>query len=214
MFNLDQAISDWRRQMLDAGIQTPEPLEELENHLREEIERQAKSGLTAQRAFEIATRKIGQAPELKREFKKIGAPMEVQFVKLAGIACVVVALFCPLCVLIPVLFNPAISWWPKAFGLAAVSTTIATTILSWRYNHKFLPVICSQLVRRSVGIVCYVGCVVWIRLFLMNFPQETPRSLLLVAFLYGSGWTVMAILGGVGHGLEKAASVRDQTVTA
>jgi hypothetical protein len=48
----------------------------------------------------------------------------------------------------------------------------------------------------------------------MNFPQETPRSLLLVAFLYGSGWTVMAMLGGVGHGLEKAVSMQDQTAAA
>jgi hypothetical protein len=214
MFNLEQAVAEWRRQMVKAGIKTPVPLEELEIHLREDIAQQMRSGLSAQQAFGIAVKKIGHAPELKREFKKVSAPMEAQFVKLAGIACVVVALFCPLCVLIPVLFNPAISWWPKALGLAAVATTIATTILSWRYNHKFLPVICSQLVRRSVGIVCYVGCVVWIRLFLMNFPQETPRSLLLVAFLYGSGWTVMAMLGGVGHGLEKAVSMQDQTAAA
>jgi len=214
MFNLEEKILEWRKQMLSAGIKTPVPLEELEIHLREDIAQQMQSGLSAQQAFGIAARKIGQAPELKREFRKVSAPIETRLVKLAGFACVGVALFCPLCVLVPVLLNPGISWWPKAFGLAAVATTIATTISSWRYNHKFLPFIHSQRVRRVVGIVCYVGCVVWIRLFLMNFPQETPRSLLLVAFLYGSGWTVMAMLGGVGHGLEKAASVRDQTAVS
>jgi hypothetical protein len=40
MFNLEQAIADWRQQMLAAGIKTPVPLEELENHLREENEQQ------------------------------------------------------------------------------------------------------------------------------------------------------------------------------
>ena len=40
MFDLEQSIADWRRQMLAAGIKTPVPLEELESHLREEIERQ------------------------------------------------------------------------------------------------------------------------------------------------------------------------------
>ena len=53
MFDLEQSIADWRQQMLAAGIKTPVPLEELEIHLREEIERQMKSGLNEQDAFEI-----------------------------------------------------------------------------------------------------------------------------------------------------------------
>lgn len=72
MFNLEQSIADWRKQMLAAGIQAPTPLEELENHLREEIERQIHLGLNAQSAFDLATRKIGQAGLLKIEFKKVG----------------------------------------------------------------------------------------------------------------------------------------------
>ncbi len=71
MFDLEQTIADWRQQMLAAGIKTPVPLEELEIHLREEIEQQMKSGLDGQRAFEIAVRKTGQANALKNEFKKI-----------------------------------------------------------------------------------------------------------------------------------------------
>jgi hypothetical protein len=46
------------------------PLEELEIHLREEIERQVKSGLNEQKAFEISVRQIGQPKILNREFKK------------------------------------------------------------------------------------------------------------------------------------------------
>ena len=56
--------------MLAAGIKTPVPLEELESHLREEIERQMKSGLSEQTAFEISVRQAGQPKALKREFKK------------------------------------------------------------------------------------------------------------------------------------------------
>ncbi|HXR46076.1 MAG TPA: permease prefix domain 1-containing protein [Candidatus Limnocylindrales bacterium] len=70
MFDLEKAIADWRQQMLTAGIKTPVPLEELENHLREEIERQVKSGLTEQPALEISVRRIGQPEMLHREFKK------------------------------------------------------------------------------------------------------------------------------------------------
>jgi hypothetical protein len=70
MFDLEQSIAEWRRQMLAAGIKTPVPLEELENHLREEIERQTKSGLNEQKAFESSIRQIGPPKVLKREFKK------------------------------------------------------------------------------------------------------------------------------------------------
>jgi hypothetical protein len=70
MSHLDQSIAEWRRQMLAAGIKTPAPLEELESHLREEIERQMKSGLDKQKAFEISVRQIGQSKTLKEEFNK------------------------------------------------------------------------------------------------------------------------------------------------
>lgn len=72
MFNLEQAIADWRNQMLAAGIKSPVPLEELETHLREEIEQQMKSGLNEQEAFNHVVEKIGQPSLLKTEFKKIG----------------------------------------------------------------------------------------------------------------------------------------------
>ncbi|MGH7976154.1 MAG: permease prefix domain 1-containing protein [Limisphaerales bacterium] len=57
--------------MLAAGIKTPVPLEELENHLREEIERQMKSGLSEQQAFEISVQRFGQSENIEIEFKKI-----------------------------------------------------------------------------------------------------------------------------------------------
>jgi hypothetical protein len=72
MFDLEQSIAEWRRQMLAAGIKTPVPLEELEIHLRDEIERQIKSGLNEQEIFNSAVQKIGQAGLLKTEFKKAG----------------------------------------------------------------------------------------------------------------------------------------------
>jgi leader peptidase (prepilin peptidase)/N-methyltransferase len=72
MFNLEQSIANWRRQMLAAGIKTPVPLEELEGHLREDVEQQMRSGLNAQQAFQVAVQRIGQAGALKREFAKVG----------------------------------------------------------------------------------------------------------------------------------------------
>ena len=66
MFNLEEAIVQWRRQMLAAGISSPVPLEELESHLREEVERQTQAGLGAQQAFETAVVRMGQANAIHR----------------------------------------------------------------------------------------------------------------------------------------------------
>ena len=47
MFNLEQAITEWRQRMLAAGLRSPVPLDELESHLRDEIERQVRAGAPA-----------------------------------------------------------------------------------------------------------------------------------------------------------------------
>jgi drug/metabolite transporter (DMT)-like permease len=46
------------------------PLEELESHLREDVEQQIKLGSNAQQAYAAAVGQIGQARALKNEFKK------------------------------------------------------------------------------------------------------------------------------------------------
>jgi hypothetical protein len=162
------------------------------------------SGLSTQQALGIAVKTIGQAPELKREFKKVSAPMEMQkIIKLAGVICFAVALFCQL------LSCPAFGLVVFAHGLSLLAVwgiTVAATVLSWKYNHKLLPVIRNQPLRRIVGIVCYVGCLLWIRFVLFHLPSGVTGSRFLLLFLFGSQWRVMAILGGIGYGLEKAAA--------
>ena len=161
MFNLEKSIADWRRQMLAAGIKAPVPLEELEIHLREDIAQQKQSGLGAQPAFGIAAGKIGYAPELKREFKKIGTPMDLpEIIRLAGVICVAVALLGQLftcsSVVFAFIFAHGLKWslLTRVLPLAVWAITVATIVLSWRYNHKFLPVIHHQPSRRAIGILC------------------------------------------------------------
>jgi len=68
--NLEANITAWWQRMQVAGIQSPVPLEELEGHLREEIEAQVKLGMSEAEAFEVAVRNIGPARGLKAEFNR------------------------------------------------------------------------------------------------------------------------------------------------
>jgi hypothetical protein len=206
MFDLETAISNWRKQMLASGIQTPVPLDELEAHLREEIERLTRANTTVPQAFETAVKKLGQTSELKREFKKIGDTLETRLVKLMGAACVTVAFLFSLWTSL-FLFSREIGLTAQALGLAALIVTVA----GWKYNHKFLPAIRNHWIRPLIGFVSCVGGVIWIQLFIRDFMpgmmvhphSATPRGELMALFLWG--WAIMAVLGGIGHGLEKAA---------
>lgn len=72
MFDLEKQIAEWRREMSHAGIRNPEVLDELEAHLREDIELQIRAGVDAQQSFDAAVRRIGEARALQKEFAKAG----------------------------------------------------------------------------------------------------------------------------------------------
>lgn len=104
MFKLDQAIAEWRKEMLAAGITRPEILDELENHLREDLQRLMNSGHAEAEAFQEAAHQFGGGKQLKQEFIKIHrrrfalAPLNVQEKKYLyrGLAFVVPAYICGL----------------------------------------------------------------------------------------------------------------------
>jgi hypothetical protein len=70
MFNLEQAITKWKRQMAAAGIK-PVDVDELESHLRDEIDRLVRSGADEQHAYKAATARLGEITALKAEFRKL-----------------------------------------------------------------------------------------------------------------------------------------------
>jgi hypothetical protein len=74
MFDLEKAIKEWRQKMLGAGVKTEEVLNELESHLRDDIEQEMRTGLSSQQAFELAAQKMGEAHQLKGEFAKVNRP--------------------------------------------------------------------------------------------------------------------------------------------
>jgi hypothetical protein len=71
MFDIEQSIAEWRRRMLAADIKAA-PLDELESHLRQEMENRIRTGLSAAQAFNAAVRRIGPADALRLEFSKLG----------------------------------------------------------------------------------------------------------------------------------------------
>jgi hypothetical protein len=70
MRDLEKSFAEWRWQMLAAGIKAPEPLEELELHLRDEVDEQLRRVDNEEQAFAAAVEQLGSPGELKREFRR------------------------------------------------------------------------------------------------------------------------------------------------
>ena len=154
MFNLNQAISEWRRKMSAGGIKTPAILDELESHLREDAEKLTKSGvLSEEETFMVAASRIGQSELLRAEFAKIGGLKEARLVKMIGIGCGMFAILFTLWAARWLLFVHELSALERAVGLGAVAVTLFS-VVSWRFSYKYLPVIRSRRARMTAGIIC------------------------------------------------------------
>jgi hypothetical protein len=154
MFNLEQSITEWRKQMLAAGIQTPVPLEELESHLREEVGAQIKLGLGERQAFEMAVKTIGRSTELKKEFKKASGASVWLERTMIGIAAIFIGF---------IVFLGGVTMWFCHFSLGDCTTlgaALGSTLIvacRWRYLVPFLPVIPGNPVKRLMITLIVIG---------------------------------------------------------
>jgi hypothetical protein len=71
MHNLEKSIAEWRKTMMAAPAVSHETLDELENHLRENVEQLVRSGMTEPEAFEHAVAQLGGARMIGSEFRKL-----------------------------------------------------------------------------------------------------------------------------------------------
>ena len=73
MFDLEVEIASWRKFLRGKGNLLDPDTEELEGHLREELEGMVRSGLTNEEAFLIAVKRLGNVDSIAREFAKINS---------------------------------------------------------------------------------------------------------------------------------------------
>lgn len=73
MFNREQAIADWRRQMAAGASPSGAVLDELEDHLREEVRTLVSAGMAEREAFQLAVSHLGKAESMRAEFEMAGS---------------------------------------------------------------------------------------------------------------------------------------------
>lgn len=209
MFNLDNAISEWRQQMLAVGIKTPGVLDELESHLRDEIEQQTKSGLSEGEAFRSAVQKIGQAHVLQNEFKHNERTKEAREWKLKETALVagtsLFSLVMGSCVVFGMGTCAELTAGQEMSALAAL-TTMILFVYGGRLSQGIIPAIHARrnrdVVFRSTGVLLMFW---WIAFFYLILPHQHLTMAQLVVTIF---WALVTPAGawlGLFWGIETAA---------
>ena len=201
MFNLEQAITKWKQQMTAGGIKEPAVLDELESHLREEIERQTRAGANEERAFTVAAQKIGPANELKTEFRKNGSASLPEKLMLA-IAVLVAAfgIFLMSCAMILCYSG----WMERLAGFAALGF-ILLTIFSWSRIIPRLPVIPNKYKRLTFELVCFFGGIVICGLYIQLVVEHLESHDGIVPVVGFWGLIPIAVGLGLAGAIEQAA---------
>ncbi len=71
MFNLEAALAAWRKSLEYKRAIMKDDLNELERHIRDEVESQTKRGVSEEEAFRQSIRKMGLLPSIDDEYRKI-----------------------------------------------------------------------------------------------------------------------------------------------
>jgi hypothetical protein len=183
MFNLEHAISEWRRQMTAGGIKTAPVLDELESHLREDVDRQIRSGIDAEKAFAAAVKKIGPAGALKKEFRKNGfAPVLEKLMLAMAVLVAAFGVFLMTATMV-LCYETSIE---RATGFAALGS-ILLVIFGWSRVVPFFPVISNKRKRLTIGLACMAAgwgiCVLFVHVFVHRF--ERPDHMVPVIAFFG-----------------------------
>ncbi|MGZ4965001.1 MAG: hypothetical protein ACXWIU_00890 [Limisphaerales bacterium] len=150
MFNIDEAISEWRKRMLVGGVKNASTLDELAEHLRSDFEQQMRSGVDAELAFSRAVERIGPASQVRQEFSKVrprpGAAFESWFSVGLVLLLVATVLGCEL-----VFSTLRMSIVQQASAFAGL-TLIFFVACGWRYAMPYFPVISLWQRQWAIGL--------------------------------------------------------------
>jgi hypothetical protein len=208
MFDIDEAIKQWRRKMQSAGINSSESLDELEAHLRDEVARQTKAGLSAEKAFDAAVQQIGQAETVGAEFAKTSERKTRRERKLKLLCLAYMGLCYPMpLVLSASHIREQLDSTQCWLVVAAVAVT-EISLFSGLFLYRLLPVIPDKRIRTRVQFLSALPLFIWLLVFAYGILGRLELTLgqIMVVTLWSI--TPLAVFGGLIVGLDEAVHRR------
>ncbi len=184
MSDVEKQIAQWRDSLACSETMRDSDVDELENHLREELETLSTSGLSPNEAFFVARRRLGDTAALEAEFAKAHPHRRLGhhlFWMVVGV--LTARLFGTVCMLVS---NASIwlgyilglrgIWLVLAYGVAQTVALAILVLLAWRYYASRVQ---ATTVKRSLSIstglfiACALAGLPWILRLVMLIPDWT-----------------------------------------
>lgn len=151
--------------MLAAGIKSAATLDELELHLREEIERLLESGLDEPNAFTAAVKNLGPAQSLRDEFKKVNATLSPRQWLAFEILFLANALVYPLMLGANAFLVRDGSFSGMNFGQQMSSVAAGFVLSLFAFGLRFFCLRFPTLLTRRIRDVLFVPILAWLVVF-------------------------------------------------
>lgn len=169
------------------GMKSSAILDELEEHLREDVAERMRAGQDAESAFEAAAKQIGQSDSLRREFRKAGgarSPAERWLILIALLFVSFIVFLSSITII--ACYNGT---WQRAMAFAAVAGALAVVGGS-KFAVRFMPIVrnttaritaCLALIGTGLAAATFYGNYVVPRL--ETYPGQLPAMMLWAVFL-------------------------------
>jgi hypothetical protein len=186
--------------MFAGGVNDPAVLDELESHVREDVEQQTRAAV--EKAFEVAVQKIGPASALKKEFKKsiVSAAAE-RLMMAAAIFVLAFGAFLSIVTLI-LCYQTATE---RALGFIVISLSFGT-ICVWPAFISRLPVIYPKRKLQVVQVACLAAGIAvstfYVQVILPHFDRVRDGMVPAVGFF---AIFPLAVGLALAAGLDRAA---------
>ena len=213
MFDVEQSIAEWRQRMVAGGVRSAEILDELENHLREDVEQEQQSGASTQRAFETAVRRMGDVDTLKGEFETAGGTGKTRARKPFDIFCVVFPALYLAGVSSVLWIVPGTSVREHIIGMVTAALT-ALTVFGWPQVYRIVPVISDWRLRMGIQVQCVISGAVGMVLaanFIFSHLNLPITQFLAVLWMVLAYAVLVALAAGLGEAAHQQNTPADET---
>ena len=199
MFDVERQIEGWRAHLAGSELLGGSDVDEMESHLREEMEHLKAAGLSGEEAFLLARRRLGDAAALEEEFAKVRPHRQLiqrLFWMAAGILSYYLALYVSICVTNMAtalgytagLRNPFLSVFACVLHVAVF---IGIGGLLWRY----LDSSASKAITRRTPVPLRVGLCAACTIVALSFVSLLSHSLMF-RVMPSRGFTQVAVAQG------------------
>jgi hypothetical protein len=213
MFDIDTQIQEWRRTVSAHFGDRGDVVDELEAHLRDDLDRRIRSGVAPEQAWADACAQLGDARQLAGEFAKVSGRRAWLPAWIAALAVVAAGLFVAVWVAIglrngrmgPLLASHVVTvttGYVTVFAVGGLSvwSLLTRTRAGWWDGRRTLAFRRAVLTLSAIGLSLTAVCValgaVWARDHLGRYWGWDLREIGGLAVLTSSGLSLWAALSG------------------